>query len=287
MSVPRRACRTIMVSVMKGIPGLGVRRGCVAVLAALAWAGLGLAADAAQSDAELDRVRALVEAGALPRRAVPEAELTLEKSRLTVTLRKAQSKRDLTEGELPAMLEAATRLRDLAREQLALTRSRVEAGALPVQRLQIDKDAADSADKQYELAQTRARLVRELAAMAHAESRLDELEDEDLAFESAGNPFGDDDIAAVNEAFYEAFGISLPVSADGYTALHESLGFDHTGRLDVAVHPDDPEGQFLIELLQTWSIPFIAFRSAVPGQSTGPHVHIGLRSERIAPAELP
>jgi hypothetical protein len=259
------------------------------VFLALAWGTAARAAEPVKSEAEMERLRALVEAGALPRRAVADAELSLEKSRLMATLRKTLLQRELTENELPAMLEAATRLRDLARKQLALTRSRVEAGAWPIKRLEIDNEAADSADRQHELAQTRARLVRELAAMARAESKLDELEDEELAFvsEGDGDPFGDDDIAAVNEAFYEAFGIPLPISADGYTALHESLGFDHTGRLDVAVHPDDPEGLFLIELLEAWDIPFIAFRSAVPGQSTGPHVHIGLRSEPIAVGGLP
>ena len=265
------------------------RCACVGLLAALAWAAPGPAAEPVKSEAELERVRALVEAGALPQRAVSEAELSLEKSRLVETLRKTLLQRELTEDELPAMLEAAKRLRDLAREELVLTRGRVEAGALPVKRLEIDKEAADSAEKQYELAQTRARLVSELAAMARAESRLAELQEEELAFvsEGDGDPFGDDDIAAVNEAFYEAFGAPLPISADGYTALHESLGFDHTGRLDVQVHPDDPEGLFLIELLETWDIPYIAFRTALPGQSTGPHIHIGLRSERIPLGGLP
>jgi hypothetical protein len=269
---------------MDWVFGVRVRYGFASALAVLAWVGIGLAAEPVKSEAEMERVRALVEAGALPRKALSEGELSLEKSRLLETLRKTLVQRELTEDELPAMLEAATRLRDLAREQLALTRSRVEAGAIPIKRLEIDKEAADSADRQFELAQTRARLVREMAAMARAESRLDELEEEDLAFvyDGRGDPFGDDDIAAVNEAFYEAFGVPLPLSADGYTALHESLGFDHTGRLDVPVHPDDLEGRFVIELLETWDIPFIAFRSAVPGQSTGPHIHIGTRSERLS-----
>jgi hypothetical protein len=259
---------------------------CLVVLAA---AGMALPAQTAPapSDAEVERVRALVNAGALPRRALPEAEQGLEKSRLAETLRKTLTQRDLTEAELPAMLDAAKRLRDMAREQLTVTRGRVEAGAIPFKQLEIDKEAADAADRQYELAETRARLVRELASMARAESRLDDLEKEELAFISeGGDPFWDDDIAAVNQAFWEAFGVPLPISADGYTALHESMGLDHTGRLDIPVHPDDPEGLFLIELLETWDIPYIAFRSAVPGQSTGPHVHIGPRSERI-PVGLP
>jgi hypothetical protein len=259
-------------------------------LLALAAAGVVLTAqtDSVRPDAELERVRALVNAGALPRRALPEAEQTIEKSRLAETLRKTLTQRDLTEAELPGMLDAAKRLRDMAREQLALTRGRVEAGAIPFKQLEIDNEAADSADRQYELAETRARLVRELSSMARAESRLDQLEEEELAFISeGGDPFWDEDIAAVNQAFWEAFGTQLPISADGYTALHESMGLDHTGRLDVPIHPDDPEGLFLIELLETWSIPYIAFRSAVPGQSTGPHVHIGPRSERIPVGGLP
>ncbi len=259
--------------------------GCVWAMTALAWVAPGRAAESVKSEAELERVRALVEAGALPRRAVSDAEQSLEKAHLIETLQKTLLQRDITEKDLPAMLDAAKRLRDMARDQLALTQARVDAGALPIQQLQADKDALDAADKQYNLAETRARLVREQATIARTEARLDELEQEDLAYVSEGNgdPFLDDDIAAVNEAFYEAFGVPLPISADGYTALHESMGFDHTGRLDVAVNPDDPEGLFLIELLETWNIPYIAFRSAVPGQSTGPHIHIGPRSERIPP----
>jgi hypothetical protein len=255
----------------------------ICVLAVLLGTARSQTAEPVKTEAEMERVRALVDAGALPRRAISEADLTLQKSRLVETLQKTLIKRELTPEELPAMLEAATRLRDLAREQLDRTRRHVEAGALPVNRLGVDIEQADQADRQYELAQARAKLVRELAAMARAESRLTELEEEQLAFVSdGGDPFWDDDIAAVDEAFYETFGVPLPISADGYTALHEALGFDHTGRLDVPVHPDDPEGLFLIELLETWDIPYIAFRSAVPGQSTGPHIHIGPRSNPIA-----
>jgi hypothetical protein len=70
----------------------------------------------------------------------------------------------------------------------------------------------------------------------------------------------------------------LPISADGDTPLHRSMGLNHTGRLDIAVHPDSDQGRFLTTILESWGIPYIAFRSAVPGQATGPHVHIGLPS---------
>jgi hypothetical protein len=35
--------------------------------------------------------------------------------------------------------------------------------------------------------------------------------------------------------------------------------------------------------LRANGIPFTAFHFAVPGQATGPHIHIGLPSHRIAP----
>jgi hypothetical protein len=51
--------------------------------------------------------------------------------------------------------------------------------------------------------------------------------------------------------------------------------------MDVGLHPDSAEGRALIEFLRTEAIPFLAFRSAVPGVATGPHIHIGNRSPRI------
>jgi hypothetical protein len=80
--------------------------------------------------------------------------------------------------------------------------------------------------------------------------------------------------------FASKFGHSLPVSAFGQTALHSRLGFDHSHSMDVALHPDSAEGRALVEHLRSRGIPFIAFRRAVPGVATGPHVHVGLPSRR-------
>jgi hypothetical protein len=38
--------------------------------------------------------------------------------------------------------------------------------------------------------------------------------------------------------------------------------------------------------LRANGIPFTAFHFAVPGKATGPHIHIGLPSHRIAPTSL-
>ena len=66
------------------------------------------------------------------------------------------------------------------------------------------------------------------------------------------------------------------------TAVHRSLGFDHTGRVDVELHPALPEGRWLLEYLTGHRIPYFAFRHAVPGKATGAHIHIGPMSTRLA-----
>jgi hypothetical protein len=82
--------------------------------------------------------------------------------------------------------------------------------------------------------------------------------------------------------FSARFGRALPVSAFGQTPLHDRMGFDHHNALDVAVHPDSPEGKALMEYLRAEGIPFIAWRSAVPGAASGAHIHVGQPSPRIA-----
>ncbi|HXG64958.1 MAG TPA: hypothetical protein VNO70_07605 [Blastocatellia bacterium] len=87
-------------------------------------------------------------------------------------------------------------------------------------------------------------------------------------------------IAKVQSFFTTKFGRSLPVSAYGQTATHDRMRFDHRNSVDVAVHPDSAEGQALIAFLRANGIPYIAFRSAVPGAATGAHIHIGYPSHR-------
>lgn len=238
-----------------------------------------LSAQIASESAERERIRALVEAGAMPRNALADLDRTLEKQRLQKELRTLSGKRDLTLEEIPKLLDAAKRLRDLTKDEFEQILARVDAGAVPRNELEPVKEAYDSAEKLLELAETRGRLAQELASMARAEERLEELEEEDLAYiyEGSGG-FSELDLMDVEAFYYEAFLQPLPISADGDTPLHRSMGLDHTGRLDIAVHPDSDEGLFLTSMLESWGIPYIAFRTAVPGQATGPHVHIGLPS---------
>jgi hypothetical protein len=84
------------------------------------------------------------------------------------------------------------------------------------------------------------------------------------------------------QAFFSTqFGRVLPTSTIGQSATHNRLGWDHRHAVDVALHPDSTEGQALITYLQSQGIPYLGFRGAVPGVSTGPHIHIGTPSHRL------
>jgi hypothetical protein len=72
------------------------------------------------------------------------------------------------------------------------------------------------------------------------------------------------------------------VSAYGQSDLHNRWGYDHRNAMDVAVHPDSPDGQALLAYLTSQRIPFQAFRQAVSGSATGPHIHIGRPSSKPA-----
>src|SRR5499433_1444264 len=81
--------------------------------------------------------------------------------------------------------------------------------------------------------------------------------------------------------FRNRYGRALPISAFGQTALHDRMGFDHRNALDVALHPDSPEGRALMAYLRANGIPFIAAWGIVPGQTSGAHIHVGQPSPRL------
>ena len=90
------------------------------------------------------------------------------------------------------------------------------------------------------------------------------------------------DAGRIEEFFRAKFNRPLPTRAFGQSDLHTRWGWDHRNGMDVGLHPDSEEGRALIEFLRAESIPFLAFRGAVPGVATGPHIHIGNRSPRIS-----
>src|SRR5947209_9929725 len=144
------------------------------------------------------------------------------------------------------------------------------------------------ARKEYDLAESRARLTHELTRMAEDEEALEAKlnQQPEEARELADRYDGDGAFSMLTFAHVELdyekqFGKPLPISAMGETAVHRSLGFDHRSRVDVAIHPDQPEGHWLLEYLVDHHIPYFAFRHAVPGRATGAHIPIGPMSTRI------
>lgn len=91
------------------------------------------------------------------------------------------------------------------------------------------------------------------------------------------------DSAKVESFFQTRFGRPLPTTAFGQSDLHNRWGLDHRQGIDVGLHPDSVEGLALREFLTTERIPFMVFRSAIPGVATGPHIHIGNASHRFLP----
>jgi hypothetical protein len=84
----------------------------------------------------------------------------------------------------------------------------------------------------------------------------------------------------IQNFFLQKFSRPLPIAVFGQGAIHDRWRLDHHNAMDISLSPDGPEGQALMEFLRTNGIPFSAFRGAIPGVATGPHIHIGLPSHR-------
>jgi hypothetical protein len=235
-------------------------------------------------DPEMVRLQQLVDAGVLAPVALTQARQAAEKSQLEITVRTLLQQPDLLPDQITNLLRSALALQTIERAALRRQQELIKLDAVAPNSLPPFRDRLAFVDQQVAFAQTRARLVRERSSIASAEERLDELIEEELAFRSGGmSGEWDDNIAEIDAFYYQEFGTGLPISAAGATDLHVLMGFDHTGRYDVALHPSEFEGLFLMSLLEEWGVPYIAFKSAVPGQATGPHIHIGPPSLRIDP----
>lgn len=96
-----------------------------------------------------------------------------------------------------------------------------------------------------------------------------------------GNPgWGLSEAWKVQRFFSDTFKKQLPIAVFGQGAIHDRWRLDHRNAMDIQLHPDGPEGRALLEFLQKNGIPYSAFRSAIPGTATGPHIHIGRPSHR-------
>ncbi len=196
----------------------------------------------------------------------------------------------LSEAQAKQMVAAAERRVQRAGKRYEEQAKLVAQGVLP-------KAQADEVEKEIaarrltlQLAENRARIFEELLAMAKVEEEVfgpEEPGASEAVTHFAGSGVFRETHLSYLEAMYERqFHKPLPISAKGQTALHTALGFDHTGRVDVALNPDDAEGIWLREMLEKLRVPYIALRSAIAGKSTGPHIHIGLPSPRLRATDL-
>jgi hypothetical protein len=161
----------------------------------------------------------------------------------------------------------------------------VAAGSIPAASLASLREEVESARRVCDVAE----------GMGHTESMIAMAQSSfDLELRLANMPsmkglaekydgsgtFSEADLEMLEREFKTTYGHALPVSARGEGPVHRSMGFDHTGRFDVALNPSDAEGMWVRRYLTGKGVPFLAFRGAVRGQATGAHIHIGKPSTR-------
>jgi hypothetical protein len=267
-------------------------------LLAAAWISVktAAAADSPQLAALRQKVKtlqALVDEGAAPRSRLIEAQEEIADAEDDALVMAGLRNPELTEAEAEDMLAAAKRRVERHEQALEKGRQAVAAGWGIEANLGPLATDLDFSRKEYALAEEHAEITRQLTAMAQSEALavrgLDNarghgtLANGSAEFFEGNGRFTSEILGRVETAYQNRFGKPLPISAIGETAVHRALGFDHTGRVDVAVHPDQPEGVWLRGFLEQNQIPYFAFRQAVPGQATGAHIHLGPPSTRLAP----
>jgi hypothetical protein len=237
-----------------------------------------------------------VDAGVLPRSRLNDLERTAREREDQATLDHLLYGNVTVEGltveQAQEVVAAAGRLQARRKSELEHARTLVEAGALARTALTAYLLDYDQSRRTLDLAASRARLLHELAEMARVELSVEQAAPEASPQELKLAERFDGDAVFTNGlfkrivlAFEKQFNKPLPVSARGATAIHRMMGYDHRGRVDVALNPDQEEGVWLREYLETRHVPYFAFRAAIPGKSTAPHIHIGPPSTRLRAAD--
>jgi hypothetical protein len=251
--------------------------------------------DVMRAQANLERMRGLVQAGAVAQSKLAEAEEALGDAQddevLRGTLYGSLTVQDLTEKQSEDMVGAAERRYDRQKTKVERYQNLVAAGVLARAEIEPLQMELDSRRFTVYLARNRARLLEEIAAMANTESTLMQRDETTVHDTHVMQRFDGDgvfspvDLRRVQAAYESKFHKPLPISANGETSVHRALGFDHRGRVDVALNPDQQEGAWLLAYLQKHEIPYYAFRAALPGKATGPHIHLGPGSTRLRAAD--
>jgi hypothetical protein len=193
----------------------------------------------------------------------------------------AQSLIELQQAEVEKLTKNTDLLRQLYSEGLV---ARVELEKAE-QELTAAKTQVEETKKADELAKVQARELAKAQQLAKTKSfvkpPLMPLNKSATVMRSTSGNWSMASLSAVQQFFSTTFGKALPTSTIGQSATHNRMGWDHRNAVDIGLHPDSTEGRALIAYLQNAGIPFLAFRAAVPGVSTGPHIHIGSPSHRL------
>jgi hypothetical protein len=244
---------------------------------------------------DLERVKLLIGQGAIPAMRLRAATEDLQNALDMSILRANLFGKDLLPEQADQMVTIAQKM--VLRRQRSMIEMQQLVSSGVISRAEAEASGADfdRAQTELHLAETRARLMQQMAESLRIQKMIASYETQaELHPDWAGKVytkfdgngiFRRGDLSKIEFAFSTKFAKPLPISADGETALHRSLGFDHRGRVDVAVSPDQPEGLWLMKYLQTNRIPYLAFRMAVPGMATGAHIHIGTSSTKLVSAD--
>jgi hypothetical protein len=193
-----------------------------------------------------------------------EADAKQAEERL-LKLKELCAQRLITQREIETSEDAAAR----ARNKVAEARTQLKSVEAQLAEARLEVEAEENAPKLRLDSEPLAarRLVHTTAYIRYG----------------GGRGWSLSEAVAIKQFFLMRFGHALPIHVFGQSALHDHWGYDHHNAMDVGLHPDSVEGEALIQYLRANGIPFTAFHFAIRRVATGPHIHIGLPSHRIAP----
>jgi hypothetical protein len=190
---------------------------------------------------------------------LPFYETNLKKAEEKLEL----SKKLLAEGLIPrAQVEENEHALALAKEKVEETNRQMASAEAQIAGVLVETAANDEINRNLRLA--KQRLVRTASFTRYT---------------GAGG-WNIGEAFKIQRFFSDTFNKQLPIAVFGQGAIHERWRLDHRNAMDIQLHPDSVEGRALLDFLQKNGIPYLAFRSAIPGTATGPHIHIGRPSHR-------
>jgi hypothetical protein len=235
----------------------------------------------------VERTRGLVQQGILPPNDFIKAQDDLNDALDESILRFGSYTQDISPDQADQMVVVAQRMFLRRQRRASQIRALAVSGALSRAEAETALGDVSTSKLDLDLAVQRAGLVHEMALQ---KSQIEVENDAEAHPEWNGKLFVRYDgngiftrpqFDAISVAYQTEFGKVIPVSADGQTATHRSMCFDHTGRIDIALNPDTHEGAWLMHYLERKHIPYYAFRTAIAHKATGAHIHLGPGSARL------